>query len=253
MPLGYTRVTEEEHSSMRMDFSLIHLKEGEHQRIHHQEKESALLLVEGNITFRWEEQQRQVTRLSCFKEGPWALHVCRGNTIDIQAHADSECVLLQAGNRKEFTSVFYTPDDCHTQTFGKNQWEGVAERVVTEIFSARNAPYSQLVMGEAITPQGRWSSYPPHYHEQPEIYYFRFSKPQGFGFARAGDKVFSSQHNASLLIDGNLVHPQAAAPGYAMYYCWMIRNLGDTVWDGRITAREHQWLEQPEGPKEDAV
>ncbi len=49
------------------------------------------------------------------------------------------------------------------------------------MFDLDNAPQSNLVMGEVFNQPGRWSSYPPHHHPQPEVYYYQFEHPEGFG------------------------------------------------------------------------
>ncbi|MEG0669100.1 MAG: 5-deoxy-glucuronate isomerase, partial [Clostridium sp.] len=102
--------------------------------------------------------------------------------------------------------------------------------------------YSNMVMGEVITYPGRWSSYPPHHHPQPEVYYYRFDKPQGFGVSIIGDDSFVVKDNSAALIPGGLVHPQTSAPGYAMYYCWMIRHFDNNPWTARIDDEAHIWI-----------
>ena len=99
-----------------------------------------------------------------------------------------------------------------------------------------------MVIGEVINFPGKWSSYIPHHHPQPEIYYYRFNKEQGFGCSIIGDDVYKIKHNSYSIIPGGLVHPQVAAPGYAMYYCWMIRHLEGNPWTDRIDEEQHKWL-----------
>ena len=43
-------------------------------------------------------------------------------------------------------------------------------------------------------------------------------------------------------IPGGKVHPQVTAPGYTMYYVWMIRHFDGAPWRDRIYAPEHEWL-----------
>mgnify|MGYP000600444855 CR=1 FL=1 len=64
------------------------------------------------------------------------------------------------------------------QHFGADQWDGTADRQVLTVFDYENAPYSKLVLGEVFHKPGCWTSYPPHYHPQPEVYYYEFEKPQ---------------------------------------------------------------------------
>ncbi len=245
LPLGITSVTQEEntHHKMHMDFSLIALNKEEKHEITSATKESAVLLLEGSVQITWGGRTESIHRESCFSSGPYALHVPKSTPIEILANRYSECILLQASNDVDFSPVFYTPDQCTEKVFGRGVLDDTSIRTVREVFSYTTAPYSQLVLGEVISHAGRWSSYPPHYHEQPEIYFFRFSKQQGFGAAYLGDEVFRSTHNSTLLIRGNLTHPQVCAPGYDMYYCWTIRNLGENYWKDRITADEHTWID----------
>ena len=57
-------------------------------------------------------------------------------------------------------------------------------------------------MGEVVTAPGGWSSYPPHHHEQPEIYHYRFTEPQGYGHAECGDDVFKvRQYDTYKIVD----------------------------------------------------
>jgi len=103
-----------------------------------------------------------------------------------------------------------------------------------------------MVIGEVITYPGKWSSYPPHHHPQPEVYYYRFNKPQGFGCSIIGDEVYKITDSSMSIIPGGLVHPQTSAPGYAMYYCWMIRHLENNPWTDRIDDKAHEWLLEPD-------
>ena len=57
-----------------------------------------------------------------------------------------------------------------------------------------------LLVTEVWTPQGNWSSYPPHRHDEDdyprmtyleETYYHRLNPSQGFGFQR----VFTDDQN----------------------------------------------------------
>lgn len=101
---------------------------------------------------------------------------------------------------------------------------------------------NEFVFGEVINYPGKWSSYPPHYHNQPEIYFYRFLPETGFGFAGYGNEVFKIGNNDTLAIQGGLSHPQVAAPGYAMYYLWVIRHLDDDPYLKADVEPEHAWL-----------
>lgn len=42
-----------------------------------------------------------------------------------------------------------------------------------------------------------------------------------------------------------LVHPQVSAPGYAMYYIWVIHHLEGNPYIKPDFEEQHLWVEQP--------
>lgn len=81
------------------------------------------------------------------------------------------------------------------------------------VFDHSNAPYANLVVGEVIGFPGKWSSYPPHWHPQPEIYFYRFLPENGYGFAELSEDVVKTHNNSTVLITKKETHPQTTAPG----------------------------------------
>ena len=124
---------------------------------------------------------------------------------------------------------------------GKGQLGETSLRTVRTIFDLSNAPDSNLVLGEVVHIPGRWSSYPPHHHPQPELYFYKFIPEQGFGYSEIGGNVYKVKNNdTSIIISGD--HPQVCAPGYAMYYIWAIRHLENNPFNEFIYAVELQWI-----------
>lgn len=116
----------------------------------------------------------------------------------------------------------------------------------TGVFDYESAPWSNMVLGEALNCPGKWSSYPPHHHPQPEVYFYRFDHPQGFGAGFGNGEIYKTQHNGLSIINHGF-HSQAAAPGYAMCYMWGIRHLDGDPWrKTRIDDPEHAWLWKPD-------
>lgn len=235
-------VKEHDHAEqMMMDFD-VYKGKNEVLCLREKEKEIAVILFSGKIQLIWENKNAIVERKDVFEDGPYVLHVSKDVEIQIKFLLESEIGIQRATNEKKFESKLYLPTDCKEQCVGEKIVGGTAKRIIRDIFKYDNAPYSNLVMGEVITFPGKWSSYPPHYHEQPEVYFYKFTKKQGFGAGYVGDDVFKLKENSALLIAGGKSHPQVAAPGYGMYYCWMIRNLPDNPWLERVDEEEHKWL-----------
>jgi 5-deoxy-glucuronate isomerase len=109
---------------------------------------------------------------------------------------------------------------------------GAGTRQINNFLSADAADADKLIAVEVLTPEGSWSSYPPHKHDETtdeeieleEIYYFRIDGEGGFGF-------FSCYTNDGEIDDTLKVHdgdvylvprgfhgPAAAAPQHHMYY-----------------------------------
>ncbi len=228
---------------MLMDVSVRRLKAGEKVRIMEQEKETAILLLAGKVLFAFQGRREEGERRSVFQDKPYCLHYgCRREMI-VTALEDSRVLIQQTTNSNTFAPVFYTPELCTLQEFGKEQWEGTAHRQVLTVFDYENAPYSNMVLGEVFHKPGCWSSYPPHFHPQPELYYYEFDKPQGFGVGFEGEQCFRVEDQGCLTIAPMHAHQQAAAPGYRMYYAWLIRHLEGDPWrKTRIVEPAHEWL-----------
>jgi len=244
---GYTTITEMDgkHSDMLQDIGIYVIQKGKTEALFENNKETAILLLEGEIRLEWNGISKTIKRSSVFEENPWCLHVPSGTKVTINALTASEVLVQKTENERSFAAKLYTPDDCESTNAGEGLWDGTAERVIRTIFDYNNAPYSNLVIGEVISYPGRWSSYPPHHHDQPEVYYYRFNKPQGFGCAMVGPEAYRIENNSFITIPGRLDHPQATAPGYAMYFCWMIRHLDHNPWTDRIMEEDHKWLLEP--------
>jgi len=244
---GYNEITNMDGmgAEMLMDIGICKIPAGEKVSFLEEEKETAFSLYDGEVEFNWEGNARLVNRTSLFDENPTVLHVCKGIQVVLTAKTDVEILIQRTRNDMEFSSVFYAASDCRSDIFGENVWGDTAKRVVRTVFDYHNAPYSNMVLGEVINAPGKWSSYIPHGHEQPEVYYYRFDRKQGFGAGFIGDEVYKIVDNSALCIPGGPTHPQVTAPGYAMHYTWMIRHYENNPWIDRVNDPDHEWLLDP--------
>ncbi|MCL2512781.1 MAG: 5-deoxy-glucuronate isomerase [Oscillospiraceae bacterium] len=228
---------------MLMDITVKKLLKGEKTVIFDDVRETALLILSGAMILAYDGKKEEIYRKSPFEGLPFCLHFCKNTRVEATASEDSEFIIQQTDNERHFEPVLYTPGTCGREEAGETQWGGAAKRTIVTVFDLENAPYSNMVMGEVFNAPGRWSSYPPHHHPQPEVYYYMFDKPQGFGACFIGDDVYKIRNGSAAAIPGGLCHQQAAAPCYAMYYCWMIRHLPDDPWNKtRIFDEDHAWM-----------
>lgn len=70
---------------------------------------------------------------------------------------------------------------------------------------------------------------------------------EGFGAGFEGNTPYKTENGSCLCIRGGNAHQQVTAPGYEMYYVWLIRHLDGDPWDKtRIYVPEYEWLANAE-------
>lgn len=222
-------------------FGVLKLAAGAVERIV-LERESAWLLMNGELRVQVEDIDRRLQRRSLFDESASAAHAAAGATVTLKALADTELTFYEVENRRRFAARVFEPADVPDEFRGKGQVRDRSLRLVRTIWDRRNSPAEvELVLGEVVTLPGGWSSYPPHHHPQPEIYHYRFTEPQGYGHAELGEMVLKVRHHDTVCIGAGLDHAQCAAPGYGMYYAWVIRHLPGKPYTVPEFAPEHAW------------
>jgi 5-deoxy-glucuronate isomerase len=114
---------------------------------------------------------------------------------------------------------------------------GQSTRQVTNFMSPEAfAGADRLMCVEVLTPEGNWSSWPPHKHddspecpvELEEIYYFDVGRGEGTGAGFAVHRLYTSSNDldeCAVVGEGDLFcvprgyhGPSMAAPGYPLYY-----------------------------------
>ena len=130
---------------------------------------------------------------------------------------------------------------------------GQASRQVNNFCAPEVFAADRLIAVEVLTPEGNWSSYPPHKHDEEipgvetaleEIYYFEVAGG-GFGYQRAyGPKVDICREVRSgdtVLLPSGYHGPSMAAPGYDLYYLNVMAGPGERAW--RFTDDPaHAWI-----------
>lgn len=208
--------------------------------------ETAWLLMHGALSGRLNGQRFEMRRDSLFDESASCVHVSAGTQIELRASADVELTVYTCANRRPFSPRLFGPADVPNEFRGRGQVRDRSLRFVRTVFDARNSPPEvELVLGEVVTLPGGWSSYPPHHHPQPEIYHYRFTAPQGYGHAEIGDDVVKVREYDTICIPAGHDHAQCAAPGYGMYYSWVIRHLPGKPYSVPEFTPDHAWTMTP--------
>ncbi len=247
-PMGTTTITSHDdvENNVPISVEVLKLPAGDSISLT-AENETAWLLMSGIVSGSAGGKEFSFNRTSLFDESSSCIHVSANTAVEIHCESDAEFSVYWCDNEKPFSARVFTPEDVANEPRGKGQVGDRCLRYVRTIFDDTNSdPNTDLVLGEVITFQGGWSSYPPHHHPQPEIYHYRFTEPQGYGHAELGDTVLKVRHNDTVKILDLNDHAQCAAPGYGMYYSWVIRHLPDNRYSVPDFTEEHAWIMDPD-------
>jgi len=244
---GYNPITSlnGEHQDMMMDFGILKLSAG----LAYQDEfplERIFVLLYGKINVVFEDRHETVTRESFLDDNLWCLDVPQGVAVKIVGiDADSEIAVIRTENERHFEPAIRCGSAIVKETRGEGSMNGAGTRIVRTAQDIRLSPESNIMFGEDVHYPGKWAGFPSHHHQQPEIYFYKLSPENGFGLMKLGDEAVLLEHNDTVKIAPNLVHPQVAAPGYAMYFLWIIRNLDGNPYIKPTFEPEHLWVEQP--------
>ena len=167
-------------------------------------------------------------RMSVFEDkAPYSVYVPNGQIYKVTAKTDLELAVCSAPGRGNHTVRLIAPEDVGYEERGS----GTNKRLVYNILP-ESEPADSLLVVEVITPNGCWSSYPPHKHDTDNIptessleetYYHRLNPPQGFAFQRVYtddrsiDETMAVEDGTCVMVPRGY-HPVGAPHGYDLYY-----------------------------------
>jgi 5-deoxy-glucuronate isomerase len=174
-------------------------------------------------------------RSSVFEGPGHAVYAPTGTVLRLKATTPAQLAIATApaGQGAPLKARIIGPGDQRLAGVGKGNWS----RTVRTILGPEHAA-GRLLLGETINPPGNWSSYPPHKHDREappeevrleEVYFFKVDPPEGFGvqvrYDDAGTEAFTVRDGDSAVIRSGY-HPLVAAPGYSLYYLWVMAGDG---------------------------
>lgn len=232
-------------------FSLLNLGAGESYSMRTQDMECLLLLLRGKGRVEYEGEIFELgERESVFEEKAFAIYLPPDSEFKVEAEKELEAgICFAMVSRKEGEIFLIRPEDVRVRKVGQENFYREVHDVLRE-----DMPAQRLLVGETFNPPGNWSSYPPHRHDEhnppdkirlEEIYHFRFNPPQGFGFMRLYDDASSIDEamvieNRDTVIITKGYHPVVSAPGYSLYYLWILGGEERKLLP--INDPNHQWV-----------
>lgn len=188
-------------------------------------------------------------RASVFAGRATAVHIPPGYKYKLEAVGSLEAFIVKSPGDLAGEPRLIGPEKVKVSTRGTES----SERIIHDIIDA-GFPSQRLLVGETFSKDGRWSSYPPHKHDtqnppdetrMEEVYFFKIQPAQGFAFQRvySPERKFDETY---VVRDNSLVklpfgyHPVAVAPGYSLYYLWVL--AGEPRTYTLYDDPDHRWV-----------
>ncbi|MFK4825503.1 5-deoxy-glucuronate isomerase [Paenochrobactrum sp. BZR 588] len=216
-------------------FGLYRLKAGESATEATKDTEVILVLVEGKAKISASTSDSKSDfgelgeRMNVFERlPPHCVYIPAQSNWQALATTDCTLAICTAPAKAGRPAQVIGPDTIQLEQRG----QGANTRFIHNIAMEGRDVADSLLVTEVFTPQGNWSSYPPHRHDEDnypdmtyleETYYHRLNPSQGFGIQRVFTEDGSLDETMAVA-DGDVVlvpkghHPCGAPYGYEMYY-----------------------------------
>lgn len=248
---GLTPVVTIGHELEHIGFSLLRLQPGESHAVAGSGVETCLIILTGtgDVSGPGFAYENIGGRQRVFDGRATAVYLPAGCAYRVQARSALAVAVATSPAPATGEPRLIRPDDVVVNERGKPGFR----RQVHDILDLRT-PAQRLVVGETTNHTGEWSSYPPHKHDEhipgveadmEEVYLFQVDPPGGFGV----QVLYSSDgalDEAYTVRDGDVAilpfgyHPVAAAPGYRLYYLWIMAGQGRQLLP--VDDPDHVWV-----------
>lgn len=185
--------------------------------------ETALVPMVGQMTVDAGDEHYQLSRSGVFEQAGSVLYLPPGTPARISTESGAELAFGTAPAVGVHPMRLIEPEDIVVEIRGG----GNARRQVNHLL-APPLPAERLIVYEVYVPGGSWAGWPPHRHDGvsgspylEETYFFRFDRPDGFGFHRNYDAaaydVTYTVHNDDCVAVPRGYHVTTTTPGNNMW------------------------------------
>ncbi|MFA5191219.1 MAG: 5-deoxy-glucuronate isomerase [Verrucomicrobiia bacterium] len=250
---GFTRISTIGDGELQLtEFGIISLRKGQEYAADSGQSEVVLIILGGQCSVSGKGFQfNQVGgRKDVFSGKPHTVYIPCGAHYVVRAESDVEIAWTASPSTLKTPAYVIAPDQVKEVHIGKENYQRDAYLMLTDAF-----PAAHLFIGEAFVPSGNHASYPPHRHDfdnlpvevdMEEIYFFRFNPEQGYGIQKiytddqSLDITCTVKQNDTTLIPRGY-HPVINAPGYTMYYLWIMAGRNHRKFLSVIDPN-HKWI-----------
>lgn len=217
---------------------LVTVASGESCELPARDEETCVIVLSGvvDVSVDGATLGRAGGRTSVFRGGGHAIYLPPARQATLTAaDGDAELAVATAPTdpARAGAARLIGPDEQEVAARGDANWS----RQVRTILGPDSAA-GRLLVGETINPPGNWSGYPPHKHDThrppvevqlEEVYLFKVDPAGGFGvqlrYDDDGVEAFTVHDGDAVAIKSGY-HPVVAAPGYSLYYLWVMAGEG---------------------------
>jgi len=235
-------------------FEVYRLRPGQTFRRETGGNEMVLLLLSGIASISTRRNNRRWDRIGermdIFEQvPPYSVYVPPADEATVTAETVVELAVCSAPGKGTYEARLIAPENVVVAERGHGDMRRIIHNVLPE-----SEPADSLFIFEVYTPNGNWSSYPPHKHDEDnlpqeayleETYYHRIKRPGGFAIQRVYtadgrlDETITVRDGDLVLVPGGF-HPVAAPPGYDLYY---LNVMAGPVRTWKFTDDpDHAWL-----------
>lgn len=234
---GYQTVVDEAAGLEVIGFDKINLAPGESVEVESGEYEVGLVILAGtcDVTAGEFHAENLGKRNNVFAGKPTTVYIPRDTTYTVvgKGYINVEIGVCKVKADKKYEPFVIDADEVTTEHRGQLNWQRDVNDIITTKFEGK---VDKIVLGETYGCPGQWSSYPSHKHDtdnmpyevnMEEIYHFKVNPAQGFGIQVMYNDDFSLNESYMVRNDDTIAikegyHPVAAAPGYSIYYLWVM-------------------------------